>query len=182
MLVKYVLMALLTLFVSACSSLPEELATNNINVITDYQTWLQSDLMAENEVRIGGIVAEVANLEDRTRIEVVNMPISSTGKPDLSSEPEGRYVAYVDGYVESVALAKGRLITFLGKSAGIEKGYVGEFETQFPVIKVNNYHLWRIQERVIVDKYESHLAPCWGMHCRSDRFYSGSGRVIQEVK
>lgn len=172
-----------TLFLSACSSLPDNLATANKNVITDFTQWKGTDLNVANEVRLGGVVASVTNLADKTRIEMVNMPISSSGRPDLLSEPTGRYVAYIDGYVESMSLANGRLVTFLGVSDGIEQGKVGDFDTDFPVINVTSYYLWRIEEKVIVNESGSILHPCWGgIHCRSSSPSSNTGRVVRELK
>lgn len=179
---KKFIIALLTIISTACSSLPENLATSNTNLITQYQSWSASDLSVPNEVRVGGVIAKVTNLSNRTRIEVVNMPINDKGKPNLSSEPKGRYVVYIEGYVESMALSQGRLITFLGVSDGQEQGKVGAFDIQFPVLKATSYHLWRVEERVVINEHGSHMSPCWGLNCRSRRPSTSSGRVIQEVK
>lgn len=170
-------------FLSACSSLPENLVTSNKNLITDFNHWKSTDLTVANEVRLGGVIASVTNLADTTRVELVNMPISSSGRPDLLSEPKGRYVAYIDGYVESMSLANGRLVTFLGVSDGLEQGKVGDFETDFPVIKVTSYYLWRVEEKIIVNESGSILHPCWGgIHCRSSYPSSNTGRVVRELK
>jgi len=169
------------LSLSACSSLPENLKSENPNLITDYQVW-QSVGEDASQVRLGGLIASVTNLEDQTRIEVVNLPIGSSGKPDINQEPEGRFVAYVDGFADPVALSTGRLISLLGESQGLEQGKVGDYSYDFPVMKASGFHLWRIEERVIVHDIDSYFYPCHGLYCQDFRYGTRQGKVIQEVK
>ncbi len=173
---------LMTVLLSACASLPGTLATANEDVITDYQIWLNSPAEQPREVRLGGVIANVTNQQSRTRIEVVNLPISRSGRPDLNAEPMGRYVAYIDGYAEPLSFAKGRLVTFLGVSEGVEAGKVGRYPMTFRVMRVTGSYLWRIEETVIVDDIDSYYFPCHGLHCRPHRGLPRRGRVIQEVK
>ncbi|MFM2590472.1 Slp family lipoprotein [Vibrio sp. TBV020] len=168
-------------FLSACSSLPENLQSDNPNIVTDYQVW-QSNSDTSNELRMGGLIADVQNLNDKTRIEVVNLPIGSSGKPDIGEEPEGRFVAYVEGFADPVTLSKGRLISLIGDSRGREEGKVGEYQYDFPVMDARGYHLWRIEERVIVQDFDSYFYPCRGLYCRDLRYGTRQGKVIQEVK
>lgn len=168
-------------FLLACSSLPEDLKSDNPDVVTDYDTWLKSS-GSESEVRVGGVIANVTNLENRTRIEVVNLPIRASGKPDINEEPKGRFVGYIEGFADPVTLSEGRLITLLGKADGTEKNKVGEFDYDFPVMDVSNYHLWRIEERVVVHDTGSYLYPCRSLYCRDIHYGTRSGKVVQEVK
>lgn len=169
------------LTLSACSSLPESLKSDNPQLITDYSVW-QSSEDAQSEVRLGGLIAKVTNLKDKTRIEVVNLPINSAGKPDINQEAQGRFVGYVSGFADPVTLSEGRLISLIGDSQGREQGKVGEYNYEFPVMKVKGYHLWRIEERVIIHDFDSYLYPCHGLYCRENRYGTRQGQVIQEVK
>ncbi|MDG3087491.1 Slp family lipoprotein [Vibrio hannami] len=173
----------LATLLSACSSLPDQLASTNENLITDYGQWLAQDADMESEIRLGGMIANVTNLKDKTRIEIANMPISSAGKPNLKANPEGRFVAYFDGYLEPMTYSEGRLITVLGNSAGEEQGQVGEYDYKFRVLNASGSHLWRIEESVIVQDHGSYLSPCIDqLHCRSMRMSVSKGRIVQEVK
>ncbi len=179
---RYLLACSVVLFISACSSLPGELNANSESVVTDYRTWVSSS-SPQQEVRLGGVIAKVTNLKDKTRIEVVNVPIDSVGRPSMKVEPEGRFVGYVDEFLDPITYAEGRLITLLGDTAEPETGTVGEFEHNYPVMNVKGYHLWRVEERIILQDTGPHLYPCRSFYCRKDRddFYR-EGRVIQEVK
>ncbi|EKO3617085.1 Slp family lipoprotein [Vibrio metschnikovii] len=172
------LLSLLT----ACSSLPPTLATDNDALITDYHQWLAQPSDTVNEVRLGGVIAQVTNLVDRTRIEMVNLPIDKAGKPLLTDEPQGRFIGYIDGFVDPIAYGQGRLVTFIGTTAQPETGTVGEFEYTFPVMKVRGSHLWRVEERVVIDDITPYVFPCRSFYCRHVEDFPRSGRVIQEVK
>lgn len=169
------------LTLSACSTLPESLTSDNPQLITDYTLWQTTDAK-HSEVRLGGMIAKVTNLADRTRIEVVNLPIGSSGKPDISQEPQGRFVGYVTGFADPVTLAKGRLISMIGVSQGREQGNVGEYRYDFAVMQVKGYHLWRIEERVVIHDVDSYLSPCHGLYCRDTRYGTRQGKVIKEVR
>lgn len=100
---------------SACSSLPEELNASTEQVVTDYKAFAESQGELTNDVRLGGIIAKVDNFKDKTRLEIVNLPINKSGKPDIDQEPTGRFAVYFYGYLEPVAFSQGRLVTIVAK-------------------------------------------------------------------
>ncbi|MBB1464365.1 Slp family lipoprotein [Vibrio sp. 10N.222.51.C8] len=167
--------------VMGCSSLPEELNANSEQVVTDYQEWVNT-VPDAGDVRLGGVIAKVTNLQDKTRVEVVNLPISSNGKPDIDAEPKGRFVGYIDGYVEPLSFAEGRLVTLVGTSSGTEDGTVGDYPYTFPVMNVYNQRLWQITERVVINDFAPTYYSCRSLHCRSFQTMPKSGRVIQDVE
>lgn len=170
------------LLISACSTLPSELEANSEQVITDYQSWTSTDTAHNSQVRLGGVIAKVTNLKDKTRIEVVNVPIDSAGRPSVKAEPAGRFVGYVNQFLDPITYASGRLITLLGTTAEPETGLVGESEHTFPVMTVEGYHLWRVEERIIMEDSGPYLYPCISYFCRDRSDLYREGRVIQEVK
>tara|TARA_Y100001956_G_scaffold79903_1_gene94107 strand:+ start:1899 stop:2453 length:555 start_codon:yes stop_codon:yes gene_type:complete len=169
------------ILLSACSTLPDNLKSEDPLLVTNYATWLSAQ-QSQPQVRLGGVIAKVTNLKDKTRVEVVNLPINSNGKPDISQEPQGRFIGYIDGFVEPVSFAEGRLITLLGEGREGEKGSVGEHEYTYPVMQVEGFHLWRIEERVRTQEVDSYLYPCRSLYCRDIRYGTRQGKVIQEVK
>ncbi|OEF24048.1 Slp family lipoprotein [Vibrio rumoiensis] len=155
---RLLLIALTFLGLTACSTLPEELNAHTTDApITNYQQWesVSSDptkAAPEKDVRLGGIITQITNQKEKTRIEIANLPISSTGKPDINQKPEGRFVAYVDGFLDPVNYAKGRLITVVGKTLPPEKGKVGDYEYTFPVMNSYGQRLWVIQENTYISR------------------------------
>ena len=181
---KSSLLFLCVLFLAGCSSLPKELASSQATTLIEYDAFVNTAQNDNNaEVRLGGVIARIDNLKSTTRIEIVNLPISSAGKPDLSQEPNGRFVVYLNGFIDPVTYSVGRLVTVLGQSAGIEESNVGEFLYPFPVIKASALHLWQIQEYVISNDINMSYMPCTGSRCLHQRsIESRRGKVVQEVK
>ncbi|MBE3922138.1 Slp/YeaY family lipoprotein [Vibrio parahaemolyticus] len=168
---------------SACSSLPEELNASTEQVVTDYKAFAESQGEVTNDVRLGGIIAKVDNFKDKTRLEIVNLPINKSGKPDIDQEPTGRFAVYFDGYLEPVAFSQGRLVTIVGKGAGEEEGKIGEHEYVFPLVKGQGYRLWKIEERVRMYDSPTYFYPCYSINCRMLRNdFPQGGKVIKQVK
>ncbi|WP_105902444.1 Slp family lipoprotein [Vibrio gangliei] len=168
--------------IAGCSSLPTELETQSQQPITDYQQWVNSDPDQTADVRLGGVITKVTNLQDKTRLEIVNLPISSAGKPSLEADPKGRFVAYVDGFLDPVTYAKGRLITVAGKSMPPETGKVGDYTYTFPVMQASGQRLWQIEKTTYIDNNDFWIGGCW----RGSIFCSSYGptraRVVEQVK
>jgi outer membrane lipoprotein len=166
---------------AACSSLPAELSVDNEStVITHYQGLVQSH--SGQTVRLGGVIASVTNYPHRTRLVLVNIPIGKDGKPLLKYEPKGRYLVDVEGFLDPMTFSKGRLITVLGTAQPAEKNRVGDYQLRIPVIQASAYHLWRLEERVILDEPMHFFMRCRHFMCSDDMFDAKSGRVIREVK
>lgn len=178
---KWVLLAGVWLL-TACTTLPPGIDSDDEQLVTDYQQWTAMMPQSGQAVRLGGVIAQIKNLSDQTRIEVVNLPIDKQGKPLISREPQGRFVVYLDGFVDPLTHGEGRLMTFLGRSIGSEVSKVGEFEYTFPVMRAEGFHLWRIEERVIIDDITPYAFPCRNFYCRHIEDLPRSGRVIQEIK
>lgn len=70
---------------------------------------------------MGGVVANISNQKDRTRVELVNLPIDSAGRPNIHQEPQGRFVAYVPGFLDPITYGEGRLLTLYGTTAPSEQ-------------------------------------------------------------
>ncbi|MCL9783063.1 Slp/YeaY family lipoprotein [Vibrio sp. S4M6] len=177
---KYLVILLATALLSACASLPATLKASTPDVITHYRAWSDSRDDIGKEVRLGGVIAKVTNLSQKTRIEVVNLPINSAGQPNLHAEAKGRFIVYVKGFLDPVTFAKGRLITVLGTSLKPEIAKVGDYEYHFPTMEAAGYYLWRVQKRVVVDG-PFYTYPCLGLYCH--QYYGPQqGRVVTEIK
>lgn len=180
---RLLLIALTTLALTACSTLPEELNIRTADTpITDYQQWKNTPPESKKEVRLGGVITQITNQKDKTRIEIANIPISSTGKPDINQAPEGRFVAYVDGFLDPVNYKKGRLISVVGQTMPSEKGKVGEFEYTFPVMKAYGQRLWVIEESTYIMNDDYWMGGCGFSTYRCRGYAPIRVNVIKEVR
>ena len=87
------------------------------------------------------------------------------------------------GFADPVKLSEGRLITLLGDNGDKETAPVGDYSYEFPVMKVKSYHLWKIEERVIIhNDFGPYRYSCRSLYCREITRGTRQGVVIQEVK
>ncbi len=117
-------------------------------------------------VRWGGVIVEVHNEPARTRIEIVARPLDARGRPRDVDRSDGRFVAYVDGFLDPVVYASGREITIDGSIAGVEDGRIGEYPYRFVAVEARSHRLWKprqpVEVRYLPDPlYRWHLDP-WG--------------------
>ena len=75
----------------------------------------QSDYSCQcKSIRLGGKVLTAQALPNKTKIEVLSYPVYSTSaKPMIDEQPNGRFITYLDGFVEPESL-KDQFITIGG--------------------------------------------------------------------
>ncbi len=171
--IKRVLILCGVILLSACSALPDTLKTpQELNgeagsVITDYAQWVkQPD--SRSPIRLGGVIAAISNASGRARLELVNLPIQANGKPDIRHEPHGRFVVYIDAFLDPVTYAPGRLLSVVGNGTGREVISVDKTELEVPAMLASGWHLWRVSQSVIDPYPHSYLFGCRGLPCHGD--------------
>ena len=109
---RKLIVGLLAATMIGCAAVPDSLMTDSENPITDVMAL--SDPSGQDlgqAIRLGGVIAAIDNGEQKTRLEIVAMPIGSDGKPKLGNSTQKRFVAYVDGFLEPMEYHPGRLIS-----------------------------------------------------------------------
>lgn len=94
----------------------------------------------------GGLILSGKNLSDHTQLEVLAYPIDKRGIPDRSGKPQGRFFARQEGYLEISEYSQGRYITVVGPIDKLQAGKIDETDYQYPVIDVEQIHLWPKQD------------------------------------
>lgn len=132
----------IALLLAACASSP--LATDGVDRdLTASVARGEPERAAGSTVIWGGVIVTTENLADRTRIEMVSYPLDErTQRPLTDSQPGARFLAYVDGYLESAEFADGRRLSIRGTVSGTESGQIGEADYQYPVVDAEELHLW----------------------------------------
>ena len=140
---KFMVMFLITLFISACARMPTSIQSENINQL-DIHTVQQSN-NAENgqTVRWGGVITQVINNTDDTWIEVLSMKLSRNGRPiDNRKESQGRFIVKIDQFLDPQIYQEGHSLTVIGVLTDKIDGKIGEFNYSFPVVTGQGHHLW----------------------------------------
>lgn len=90
----------------------------------------------------GGVIISSYNLKDATQLEILVYPLDFEQRPDTEKTPLGRFLAEQDGYLETTDFTQGHLITVRGTLKDKRIGHIGETEYIYPVVKINQLHLW----------------------------------------
>ena len=144
---KLILLGVLLLTVAGCASQPRQ---GDGPSLTLTEARAHPEQVKGRAVRWGGEIASTLNRPDKTRIEIVSRPLDGSGRPRLIDRTEGRFVAYVDGFLDPVVYAKGREITVEGEVAGVEPGRIGDYPYRFMVVRAVSQRLWPRRKPVVL--------------------------------
>lgn len=171
---------ILTLLVSACSIVPEQVRVENEDNLVTYQNAKNSpELNKDRAARWGGVIAEIENRKDFTVIEVVNIELTSSTKPQNINESAGRFRIYYKGLLDPMIYQKGKDVTALGTVSATEQGTIGELEYDFPVLLASGIYLWQDVERIDVRvKHDPFMNPYYGSYYPYPYPYGHSRTVI----
>jgi outer membrane lipoprotein len=147
---KFVVVALSLMMLAGCASYPEQVRIADNVALTSYENAVQQNIDF-GTARWSGVIAEISNKANQTRLEVVYFPSGSNGRPAVSDQTKGRFVTYIKGFLDPMVYQRGKSVTVLGDLTRSEVGKVDEYEYRYPVIKDATVYLWpKLEERVEV--------------------------------
>lgn len=133
----------LAVFLNACSShIPPNIREPIENSVDIAQVAKSPELYHSRPIRWAGVILSIENDSNRTRLTVVAFPPDGRGRPIISAQSSGRFIAIVDEFLEPLVYREDREITVFGRFDRLEPGKVGEYEYEFPVVKVDEFYLW----------------------------------------
>ena len=133
------------MFLAACATSPNFDTAGIDTSLTPQQAVAGNQAIQGEPVLWGGVVINSTNLKDSTQLEILAYPLDSNQRPNRQQEPLGRFLAVHEGYLETTDYAQGRLITVRGIIFDNRIGNVGEAEYTYPVVNINQLHLWSKQ-------------------------------------
>jgi len=99
-------------------------------------------------VRWGGVILETDNRANTTWVTLLALPLSTSGKPNISDDSPGRFIAEVPVFLDPKVYSKDRRLTVTGTVSGSETRKVGEFPYSYPVVNVEYYYLWPVEPQL----------------------------------
>ena len=93
-------------------------------------------------VVLGGTIISVRHEDAGTVVEILQRPLGWRLSPELNDQSEGRFLARFDRVMAEAQLEKHRRITLAGKVAGQETRPLDQTTYAYPVIRVEDFHLW----------------------------------------
>ena len=135
-----------SLALAGCASpIPELIKNAPVSDIRVEEAQQKPDNFVGSEVRWGGNIIKVENLENATLVEVLSRRLFTDGKPDSDSKSQGRFKIALPGFVEPANFPKDRMITVRGRVASLSKGKVGSFQYPYPIVEPDMYYLWPVE-------------------------------------
>ena len=144
---KPLILLLLLLGLQGCISPPPRLEKEQFALQSLKAIQINDYACRCKKARLGGKVITATALKDKTKVEVLSLPIAGfSAKPVLESVSDGRFMAYLPGFVDPDTL-KDEYITVGGILTGKETGQIDLADYQYPVIMASAYKQWRrVQE------------------------------------
>jgi outer membrane lipoprotein len=134
------------LALAACAPAPIYKAAPDAVAVPPFQVAQSPEQFANRPVIWGGRIVGVTNLADHSEVEVLAYPMDGSQRPKANDSGNGRFIAVMPGYVESLDYPAGGLMTISGTLAGSRAGKVGQADYVFPLVQVNQSHVWTADE------------------------------------
>jgi len=94
---------------------------------------------------LGGLIVEARFTAQGSQLEVLSVPIDSSGYLEESERSGGRFLAVYPkdkALLDPLIYKKGREITLAGEFREIRKGKIDELEYDYPVFEIRQLHLF----------------------------------------
>ncbi len=151
-------LAVSAVLLAGCAQYPDPVRVSDTNSLVSYEAAMKAGIN-QGTARWSGVIAKVENNAKETRLEIVYFPAKSNGRPLLSDNTLGRFVAYVPSFLDPMIYQQGKQITVLGPLAASETGMVDKFKYVYPVISQATVYLWPKQQEQ--SRVEIQTWPMW---------------------
>ncbi|NOQ76658.1 MAG: Slp family lipoprotein [Methylococcaceae bacterium] len=138
---------ILSVFLSACSSLPVAIKAAPAQDIQLKQVVSHVTEYIGKPVRWGGQIVEVDNDDNYSTLQIVQFPLNSFGRPIVTKSSQGRFLGQSSQFFDPVVYKEGSLITFAGSIHSEVTRIVDEKSLILPVITITESHLWSSRQR-----------------------------------
>ncbi|QSR89745.1 Slp family lipoprotein [Methylacidiphilum caldifontis] len=119
-------------------------------------------------VILGGTIAQIKNLKNKSYIEVIQNPLDNTDYPLNTSKSQGRFLAVSSRFIDPQVYSVGKRITIAGRIVGGQQGVIGQRTYVYPLISASQIHLWPSTSAAEYDYWAAGMGmgpfvgPAWG--------------------
>ena len=89
----------------------------------------------------GGYIIDVVNSSTGTEVSVLETPLCGE-EPRQPETSQGRFIAYIDKFLDPAVFRKGRKVTVAGNITGREVRPLGKIDYAYPVLEIEELHMW----------------------------------------
>ncbi len=127
-----------------CASYPDLVSVPENTTLAEYSSASADDAkLVGQQARWSGVITDIKNEADKTRVDALYYPAKSNGRPDLKDVPVGRFRVYVNGFLDPEVFEKGKPVTVLGEIKSSESQKIDEYEYVYPTLTNAKIHLWK---------------------------------------
>jgi outer membrane lipoprotein len=94
-------------------------------------------------VRLGGVIITTENREKETVLEILEKPLSQTGRPKSGDDSGGRFKVVFAEFLDKAIYRADRSVTIIGEITGMETAPIGEAEYNYPLLSGKEIRLWK---------------------------------------
>ena len=140
---SFIVIACFFLF-SGCAHVISKDIRDKVDPSLTFEKVIQNPIAYKGKTVVwGGEIVETLNQKNETtEIEVFQIPLDSTDAPKVSNTSEGRFLIFVNKYLDPYLYRKGRRITVAGEILGEKILPLGEMDYRYPVISSKQIYLW----------------------------------------
>ncbi len=164
------LIGCLLLTVSGCASTDDlpETGQSGMPPVTFLQVKAAPDSYKGQTVTFGGEVLGARRLKEGTRIEILQLPLTSSLQPTLDlSKSQGRFVAMQREFLDPATIPAGTFVTITGEVAGSVTMPLDETEYTYPIVEIKNLRAWtNVDEAAPRIRPYIGPGPYWGPYWR----------------
>lgn len=159
---RRILYLLALVCLSACTHPISEKLRSEVDASVTFEQVLESpDQYMGHHFLWGGAIAETRNLQDGTEVEIVQKDVDRLGYPDRGDKTSGRFIFFTKEYLEPTIYSQGRYLIGAGTLREVRSGRVGEMEQIFPVLDLEEHHLWANYDSLPYPSYLYSFPPYW---------------------
>jgi outer membrane lipoprotein len=166
---RYACVLSVLVLLSGCASTDYQTDTPSSNTpqISYAQVKSTPESFNGQPVTFGGKVLAARRLKEGTRIEILQLPLTSSLQPTMDlSKSEGRFVAMQKDFLDPATVPPGTFVTVTGEMVGSITLPLDEMEYTYPLLRINNLRVWSDEDeapRIRPYPYMGHR-PYWGPH------------------
>ena len=136
------LLAILIVFLTACSTLPEAINTAPADDLQLWQVLKGDNDFIGQQVRWGGKIVSVRQENNFSIIEVQHYPLNNYGFPLTLQASQGYFIAQTGEDFDPDIYQQGLFITFAGTINSGETKTINREEHYLPIVNISETRLW----------------------------------------
>lgn len=95
---------------------------------------------------LGGKIIETRVAEGATELEILQLKLNSSDRPEDNDQSQGRYLVRTRQFLDPAIYPKGTLVTVVGRILGGETGAIGAMPYTYPLVELIEIKKWAARD------------------------------------